>query len=467
MEANLVSAMQKNEVVDQGDSARGWELVKALPGKLRTKVAEFPGKIKKVGQEDPRRIVHSFKVGLAITLVSLFYYFDPLYVGFGSSAMWAVLTVIVVFEFSVGATLGKGLNRGLATFLAGTLGFGAHHLASLPGEKVQPILLGLFVFLLATTVSFIRFFPRMKARYDYGLVIFILTFCLISVSGYRDEEVLEMAHKRVSTILIGGFTALFVCIFICPVWAGDDLHNLAANNIEKLGNFLEGFGDEYFKKSGDRESNKASLQGYKSILNSKQREESLVNFARWEPRHGRFRFRHPWKHYQKIGSLTRQCAYRVEALNGCFNSDVQASPEIRGKFEEACIKMSSESGKALRELASAMRTMTRPIPSSDCPHIAISKNAANSLKSMLKTGLCKDVDLLEIVAVATVASSLLDVLSCTEKIYESIHELASLAHFKSFEPDVTDGKPNLNKQKQVQPSSNSIDLPHHHVIVIE
>lgn len=80
----------------------------------------------------------------------------------------------------------------------------------------------------------------MKARYDYGLLIFILTFCMISVSGYRDEEILEMAHKRVSTILIGGLTALSVCILICPVWAGDDLHNSVANNIEKLGNFLEG-----------------------------------------------------------------------------------------------------------------------------------------------------------------------------------------------------------------------------------
>ncbi|XVE59651.1 hypothetical protein DITRI_Ditri05aG0063200 [Diplodiscus trichospermus] len=465
MAANSASAIQNNEVVD-GHSTRGWQMVKTLPGKLRTKIAEFPGKVKKVGQDDPRRIAHSFKVGLAITLVSLFYYFDPLYVGFGSSSMWAVLTVIVVFEFSVGATLGKGLNRGLATFLAGTLGFGAHHLATLPGQKFQPLLLGIFVFILATTVSFIRFFPRMKARYDYGLVIFILTFCLISVSGYRDEEVLEMAHKRVSTILIGGFTALFVCIFICPVWAGDDLHNLAANNIEKLANFLEGFGDEYFKISADRESNKASLQGYKSVLNSKQNEESLVNFARWEPRHGRFRFRYPWKQYLKIGSLTRQCAYRVEALNGCLNSDVQASPEIRGKIQEACIKISSESGKAMKELASAIRTMTQP--SCDCPHIAKSKNVANSLKSLLKTGLSKDTDdLQEIVAVVTVASLLFDVLSFTEKISESIHELATLAHFKSLETDVAEEKPNLNHQGQRQPSSNSIDLPQHHVIIIE
>lgn len=63
---------------------------------------------------------------------------------------------------------------------------------------------------------------------------------MISVSGYRDEEILEMAHKRASTILIGAFTAVSVCVFICPVWAGDDLHNSVATNIEKLGSFLEG-----------------------------------------------------------------------------------------------------------------------------------------------------------------------------------------------------------------------------------
>lgn len=63
---------------------------------------------------------------------------------------------------------------------------------------------------------------------------------MISVSGYRDEEILEMAHKRASTILIGAFTAVSVCVFICPVWAGDDLHNSVATNIGKLGSFLEG-----------------------------------------------------------------------------------------------------------------------------------------------------------------------------------------------------------------------------------
>lgn len=93
---------------------------------------------------------------------------------------------------------------------------------------------------IAAGASFIRFFPRVKARYDYGLLIFVLTFCLVSVSGYQDGEVLDLAHKRLTTILIGSATAVLVSICICPVWAGDDLHKLVVGNFEKLGNFLEG-----------------------------------------------------------------------------------------------------------------------------------------------------------------------------------------------------------------------------------
>lgn len=409
-------------------------------GKLMNKVVEFPRKLKKLGQDDPRKIVHSIKVGLAVLLVSLLYYFKPLYDGLGATAMWAVLTVVVVFEFSVGATLGRGLNRILATFLAGALGFGAHHLANLSGETAHPILIGVFVFLLAASVTFLRFFPRLKARYDYGLLIFILTFCLISVSGYRDEEILEMAYKRVSTILIGAFTAVSVCVFICPVWAGDDLHNSVANNIKKLGSFLEGFGDEYFKVAGNTESNKALLQGYSSVLNSKQSEESQANFARWEPRHGKFRYRHPWKHYLKIGTLTRQCAYRIDTLNGYLNSEIQTPLNIQSnKVQELCMKMSSESGKALKELAWALKTMTKPCSAASC-HITKSRAAANNLKSLLKTNAAllgsEGIHLLDIVPAVTVASLLSDVVSYAEQIENSIQELSSFSHvqFKSAEP---------------------------------
>ncbi|XP_062017576.1 aluminum-activated malate transporter 2-like [Rosa rugosa] len=437
-------------------------LLASLPARLTGKVCEIANRTKKLGQDDPRRITHSLKVGFALTLVSLFYYYQPLYNSFGASAMWAVVTVIVVFEFSVGATLGKGLNRGLATLVAGALGIGAHHLASLSGHIGEPILLGIFVFLQAATSTFIRFFPKIKARYDYGLLIFILTFSLISVSGFRDDEVLDLAHKRISTIFIGGFACVIVSILVFPVWAGEDLHNLIAANIEKLGNFLEGFGGEYFKTLEDiaeSKDDKTFLLGYKSVLNSKSSEESLANFARWEPGHGRFSFRHPWTQYLKVGALIQQCSYRIEALHGrLITADVQVSPEIRNRIEESCTKLSLESGKALKALASDFRTMTKS-PSAD-PHIANAKAAAKSLKSLLKSGLREDIDLLEVVPAATVASLLLDVVNCTEKIVESVYELGSLANFETVEATVSPEKSHELGKICSDKKSPMMDCPH-------
>lgn len=86
---------------------RGWGWLKALPGKSTNKAVEVAKSTKKIGQDDPRRVIHSLKVGLALTLVSLLYYWRSLYDGFGVSGMWAVMTVVVVFEFTVGKFLTK------------------------------------------------------------------------------------------------------------------------------------------------------------------------------------------------------------------------------------------------------------------------------------------------------------------------------------------------------------------------
>lgn len=57
----------------------------------------------KVGSEDPRRVIHALKVGLSLALVSLLYLLEPLYNGIGQSAIWAVMTVVVVLEFTAGS----------------------------------------------------------------------------------------------------------------------------------------------------------------------------------------------------------------------------------------------------------------------------------------------------------------------------------------------------------------------------
>lgn len=88
--------------------------------------------------------------------------------------------------------------------------------------------------------TFTRFFPKMKARYDYGLLIFILTFCMVSLSGYRDDEIAKLAFSRILTILIGCFFTLFVSIFVKPVWAGTDLHYLVVAHIQSLAIFFQG-----------------------------------------------------------------------------------------------------------------------------------------------------------------------------------------------------------------------------------
>lgn len=55
-----------------------------------------------IGCKEPRKCIHGLKVGIALSVVSLFYYTRPLYDGVGGTAMWAVLTVVVVFEYTVG-----------------------------------------------------------------------------------------------------------------------------------------------------------------------------------------------------------------------------------------------------------------------------------------------------------------------------------------------------------------------------
>ncbi|KAJ6299772.1 hypothetical protein OIU76_020706 [Salix suchowensis] len=441
-----------------GFFTQGRRSLQALAVQFIVKMVDLASSIKKLGQDDPRRVIHSLKVGLAITLVSIICYYQPLYSSFDETAIWAIMTVVVVFEFSVGATLGKGLNRGLATLLAGGLSIGAHHLANLSGNIGEPILLGFFVFLQG-------FFPEIKARYDYGLLIFILTFAMISVSGFRDDEILELAYRRLSTICIGGAACVIISIMIFPVWAGEDLHNLIALNIEKLGNFLEGFGDKYFsiEQGMKRVVMATDFRKDTKVLSIQKlvKDPWCANFAAWEPGHGRFPYRHPWKLYLKVGTLARECAYRIEALNGYLNADMQESSEVSTVIQEACIIMSIESGKALKELALAIKTMVQP--SSADSHIENAKSAAKNMKSLLKSGIWEDIDLLKVIPGIAVGSILVDVVTCTEKIAESIHELASTAQFKSVEPPVS---PENLPPEQIQSVKSAQMVNSHHVITV-
>ncbi|KAH0784083.1 hypothetical protein KY290_003681 [Solanum tuberosum] len=350
--------------------------------------------------------------------------------------MWAVLTVVVTFEFTAGATISKSINRGIGTALAGAFGLGAKYLAELIGrEGPNPIILGVLVFIVGALGTFTRFYPHIKRRYDYGTMIFVLTFSLVAVSGYRSENIFQLAHRRISTILIGVFTVMIISMIIRPVWAGEDLHKLASTNLEKLASYLEGFGSEYFHISenksveGNNNNEKGFHEVFLSILGSKATEESLANLAWWEPPHGGFKFNHPWKQYLKIGSLVRKCACHLLALSNHINSKSQAPNEFERRTEEACKKMIMESKNALKELALSIKTMAQPISS-----IRNTKNVIDDLKLTLGTSKTlfryDESRVMDFVPTASVVSLLISVTKCVDEISEAIEELSSKARFE-------------------------------------
>ncbi|GLJ39490.1 hypothetical protein SUGI_0806690 [Cryptomeria japonica] len=301
-------------------------------------------RIWQIGSDDPRRLVHSVKVGLALSLVSLFYIVKTLFNGVGENAIWAVLTVVVVFEFTVGATLSKGLNRCFATMVAGSLGLAVGYLAK------------------CTLSTFSRFIPHIKKRYDYGVVIFILTFSLIAISSYRVENLIHMAYERSLTVMIGCALCFLISVLVFPIWAGDDLQNSIISNLEALAGSIEGCVGEFFKATeleDDEKESDRGCNGYKCVLNSKTTQESWANFARWEPCRGEFFMGYPWKEFVKVGAKMRYCAYTVEALNGLINSEIQAQSSLKEILQSPCTDICRGCGNILRELAKSIRTKTK------------------------------------------------------------------------------------------------------------
>ncbi|XP_022721831.1 aluminum-activated malate transporter 10-like [Durio zibethinus] len=441
-----------------GFARKTWRVIKGLISGLALKVWMFLKRAWAIAANDPRKVIHCIKVGLALTIVSLFYFMRPLYDGVGRNAMWAVMTVVVVFEPTVGETLYKCMNRVCGTFLAGFLAVGVHWFASRSGERFEPLVMGASVFLLASAATFSRLNPSAKSLFDYGAMIFILTFSFVAVSGYRVHKLFDLAHQRISTIIIGTSLCILVIMLVCPIWSGQELHSLIVHNMDKLADSLDVCATRYFNHSGEctnsNEEADKKLQGYKCVLSSKATEESMANFGRWEPSHGQFNFRHPWKQYLKIGASMRCCAYCIEALSSCINSENKAAESIKKHLSSSCLKVSSSSSSAIRELAETVKTMKK---SSIVDLLVGEMNSAvqelqNDLKSLsyllnpsttpekkkLETACIEattTVPLMEFIPVVTLASILIEIAVRIEAVVDAVEELAKSAEFRIDDDD--------------------------------
>ncbi|XP_043726252.1 aluminum-activated malate transporter 12-like [Telopea speciosissima] len=378
-----------------------------------------------------RNLIHSIKVGLALVLVSLLYLLDPLFEEVGDNAMWAIMTVVVVFEFYAGATLGKGLNRGIGTIVGGSLGCSAAILAQSLSQIGKASAIGTSVFVFGAAATYTRLIPRIKKRYDYGVMIFILTFNLVIVSGVRADKVIELARDRLSTIGMGFAVCVSTSLLIFPVWASDELHSSTASKFNKLASSIEGCLEEYFKGIEEKKDNQSetSFNACKSVLHSKSTDESLANFARWEPWHGKFGFSHPWHKYLQIGDSLSELAASILSLKGCLQSHQQPTPVLmrQHSIKKPCEAVASQLVYTLRELGDSIINMKRFSPAVlivaklQLSRIELSEAV---LPCMLRT--LPDDDGF---AMAGFVFLLMEMVDMVEKLAKEVEELADYAGF--------------------------------------
>ncbi|PSR86061.1 Aluminum-activated malate transporter like [Actinidia chinensis var. chinensis] len=379
---------------------------------------------------DMRKVIHSIKVGIALVLVSLLYLLDPLYKQVGDNALWAIMTVVVIFEFSAGATLGKGLNRGIGTILGGGLGCLAAILADEVGGIGNIIIVGISVFVFGAAATYSRLVPSIKRRYEYGAVIFILTFNLVVVSGLRADKIIKLARERLSTICMGFAICIFINLLIFPMWASDELHNSLATRFEKLACCIEECLEEYFRIVNEKENQlSANFSSCKSVLQSKSNDESLVNFSRWEPWHGKFGFSYPWDKYQQIGDATRELAVTIVSLQGCLQYPGQPSPAIRQSIKEPCEVVGSSLVWTLRQLGGSIMKMERCRPKalmaskSHSTNIELSLVTSHSILGAAENG--------EGLAMASFVFLLMKLVEEVEVLAKEVDELGELASFQT------------------------------------
>ncbi|KAK1412552.1 hypothetical protein QVD17_33905 [Tagetes erecta] len=391
-----------------------------------------------------KNIIHSLKVGFALVLVSLIYIFDPLFDQVGENAMWAIMTVEVIFEFFAGlsselalnkdsfgrgATLSKGILRGFGTIVGSGLGYLASILANDLGKNGKAVVIGTLIFIFGAMTTYCRFNPSINKRYDYGVMIFVLTFNLVAASSLRVHEIMELARKRLSAVGMGFFVSIFVGLLVFPMWASDEFHHLTSSKFNELASCIEECMEAYLTIAGQNKNQPIiHISSCKSVLDSKSDDESLVNFAKWEPRCGNFRFFNPWRKHQQTAELLRELASLIFSLQGCLRSPLQPSTMMLKAIKDPCKNVGVSLGLTMRELGESIMKKKR----NQAKILTVQELQTMKLTLMqISSSTLQPIENLEDLAIANFLFLLMEIVDKVEELAKQVEGLGSVSGFQS------------------------------------
>lgn len=109
--------------------------------------------------------------------------------------------------------------------------------------------------------------------------------------------------------------------------------------------------------------------------------------------------------------------------------------------------MSSEAGKALKELALSIKSFS--YPSTTVIYLLTCKKAVEEVNITLQTSMVGEWDVFELIPLITITSILIDIVKCVETICVAVEELSEQAHFKKSSDESE--KPKLHYDGVVAP----------------
>ncbi|BAF06094.1 Os01g0737500 [Oryza sativa Japonica Group] len=226
--------------------------------------------------EDAGRVAFALKAGLAMLLASLLVLVGEPFRLFGTNIIWSILTVGIMFEYTVGASFNRGFNRAVGSMVAGVVAIAVIWISLRCGSVAEPYVIGLSIFLVGAVTSFVKQLPAL-APYEYGFRVILFTYCLIMVSVYRVGEPVAAGLDRLYAIAIGAVLALLVNVLIFPAWAGEQLHRELVASFAAVADSLHDCVRSYL--SGDEtavDGGEPAIEKCRAILNASARIESLV-----------------------------------------------------------------------------------------------------------------------------------------------------------------------------------------------